>query len=295
MVFMIIILIFIIIILISYLFLVLRDLKRIKKELIFFRNTNSNTLIHKKISSKSIDELINEVNNLLKESRKEKLIYERKNRRLKKMIRNISHDLKTPLTSALGYINILNNSNNNCNNSMKELKIIEKRLYRLDELIKSFFSFSKSISNEGNIKFDSINLISVLEEAISHYYDDYNSKKRKIIFNKSVRKYMFMANYDMLIRIFENLISNAFIHSKDNLEINLKVEDKLVITFINKLVDKDLDVDHILDEFYTYDISRTKGNTGLGLCIAKEFTEKLGGIIKAEKKGDKLSIIIEFN
>lgn len=291
--FIIIILSIIIIILTSYLFLIIKELKRIKHQIISSRNTNSNGLIHSSLQSKYIKELIKEINNLLVDNRKEKILYERKNIKLKKMIRNISHDLKTPLTSALGYINILNNSNKFNNDSKKELKIIESRINRLDELIKSFFNFSKTISSN-KVEKESINIISILEEAIAGYYDDYNSKDRKIVFNASVRKYNINTNYDMMIRIFDNLISNSYIHSVGELEINLTVKNSVTITFTNSLVNKDLDVGHIFDEFYTYDISRTKGNTGLGLCIVKEFTEKLGGEIKAIKKDDKLSIILEF-
>ena len=67
-----------------------------------------------------------------------------------------------------------------------------------------------------------------------------------------------------------------------------------IINFINDLFYNDLDVDRIFDEFYTVDISRTKGNTGLGLAIAKEFVEQLGGKIRAKKRKDKLTITVCF-
>ena len=99
----------------------------------------------------------------------------------------------------------------------------------------------------------------------------------------------------MLERIFDNLIRNAYKHSISNLDISVKIKDEIEITFINNLTYKNLDTDKIFDEFYTVDISRTKGNTGLGLAIAKEFAEQLNGQISASKNQNKLIIKLKFN
>ena len=98
----------------------------------------------------------------------------------------------------------------------------------------------------------------------------------------------------LLSRIFENLISNAYKHSNSNLEIKVEIKDKVKIIFSNELLDNDIDIDRIFDEFYTVDISRTKEGTGLGLAIAKEFTKQLGGNIYAKKCASELEIIIEL-
>ena len=91
----------------------------------------------------------------------------------------------------------------------------------------------------------------------------------------------------MLLRIFDNLISNALKHGTGNLTVsvdlaeNVQADKTVQITFENELHDSDMDIKHIFDEFYTTDISRTKGNTGLGLAIVKQFTEILNGSISA--------------
>ena len=97
----------------------------------------------------------------------------------------------------------------------------------------------------------------------------------------------------LLTRIFENLIGNAYKHSNSDLNIKVEIENKVKIIFSNELLDNDIDIDRIFDEFYTVDISRTKEGTGLGLAIAKEFTKQLGGNIYAKKSVSKLKIIIE--
>ncbi len=283
----------IIILLITYLFLIKRDLKRISKSIKKIKKEESNNLIHDEISVCELNELISVINNLLSESKNEKIDYEIKNKELKKMVTNISHDLRTPLTSALGYVDILLSSKDTTKEK-KTLIIIEERLKKLENLINSFFELSKVTLQDKSIMKEEINIIAILESSMANYYDDYIKENRKIIFENKIKKITLESNKDMLIRVFDNLIGNALKHSKGNLLIKITPKEKLKIEFINALLDDNLDIDNIFDEFYTIDIARTKGNTGLGLAIAKEFIEKLDGKIYAIKLENKLDIVIEL-
>jgi len=258
------------------------------------KENDSNTLVHQEFSCRELSLVIEEINSLLKESKEIKVHYDRKDKTLKKMLVNISHDLRTPLTSALGYIDIVLNSDITREEEEKELRIIEERLKRLEELIHSFFEFSKMISNEEEPEFSDVNIVALLEESIARYYEDFQKEQREIEFNCSISKYKLLSNKEMLFRIFDNLIQNAYKHSEGNLKIEVQKKDHLKLIFTNLLLFPDLDIEHIFDEFYTVDISRTKGNTGLGLAIVKEFTEQLGGKISAKKEKGNLKIILEF-
>ena len=132
----------------------------------------------------------------------------------------------------------------------------------------------------------------MLEESIVHYYDDFSDKNRQIIFECDYRRLMVCSNQEMLLRIFDNLIGNALKHGAGDLTINVEKIDEIKITFQNELVSPDIDIEYIFDEFYTTDISRTKGSTGLGLAIAKEFTEMLGEKIEASLCGDNFYIYL---
>lgn len=290
----IIILSFIIVLLLSYLFFIKKELKRISKSIEDSHNSESNTLINSELDIKELRSLIFEINKILK---REKEISEsgvRHTKNLNNMMLNISHDLRTPLTSALGYTNILLESNHLKKDELEDAKIIKERLERLEELIDSFFMFSKIANDEENIKLESINIISVLEESIISFYDDFKNEKRVINLNKSIDKCFMIANKDVLMRIFDNLIGNAYKHSVSDLNIDISVEDEINIIFSNKILDKNIDVNYIFDEFYTIDISRTKENTGLGLAIVKRFTILLKGSIKAEVKKSNLIITLNF-
>lgn len=285
----------IILFLVCYLFFMKMELRRIKKELDLVLSRKTNGLVHTEFTSKEIHDLVECINTHLTEIKSKESKLERKNANFVKMIRNISHDLRTPLTSSLGYVSLMLESDVTEQEKIKNLKIVEERLKRLSELIDSFFEFSKILSNDQIIELDEINLVAVIEKAISNHYEDFSKDNRMIDFKTNKRKIKIKSNEVMLIRVFDNLIRNAYKHSNGNLDIEINQNnDKVKIKFINDLLYKDLDVDRVFDEFYTVDISRTKGNTGLGLAIAKEFVEQLKGKIKADKKNNKLIITIIF-
>ncbi len=283
----------IIFLLLSYLFYIKYNLKRIAKEIKYIRDSNSNLIISSELNLKELNMLIKEINICLSEEHSMKSEFARKKTNLNKMLLNISHDLKTPLTSSLGYVDILSRSKEISAKAREELLIVMERLHRLEELINSFFYFSK-MTNSSEPDLTKENLISILESTIAHHYDDFIKEKREVIFNKNTNKYMINTNKEMLTCIFDNLIVNSLKHSTDNLTIDLNVTNRVTITFSNSLLTSLLDISRIFDEFYTIDISRTKGNTGLGLAIAKQFTLMLKGEITASKEHDKFIITLVF-
>ena len=250
-----------------------------------------------KSSSGTADQLIIQINVLLKEIHGIKAEYRRKQHALEQMITNISHDLRTPLTSAMGYIDLIQHAEIPEEEKNRELEIVEKRLVRLEELIHSFFELSQIISSGKEPEKSECNLVSVLEEAIVHHYDDYSNQNRKILSEYRYRKMMIYSNDNMLMRIFDNLIGNALKHGIGDLKIKIfrmETEEKIRIQFENRTECTDVDVSRIFEEFYTVDTSRTKGSTGLGLAIAKQFTEMLGGKIKACIVGNLFVLTLEF-
>ncbi|MDE5854598.1 MAG: HAMP domain-containing histidine kinase, partial [Ruminococcus sp.] len=269
------------VIMLFLLFLQKREIKSISKQIERILSQDSNELVHSE-NGGIYSNLINKVNETLKKMHQNQILYNRKNHDLEQMITNISHDLRTPLTSAMGYINIILNSDLSEDEKEKEIRIVEQRLIRLEELINSFFEFSKMISGNQKPEILPVNIIEILQESIVHYYDDFCGQEREIIFICNTSKIMIYSNKNMMMRIFDNLISNAYKHGSGNLTVTVLQADNISICLKNELHDSHMDINRIFDEFYTTDISRTKGSTGLGLAIAKQFIEILGGSISAE-------------
>ena len=273
------------------------EIRSISNQLREINPQDTNELVHSEGSGRTSADLINEINSLLRQMQRSRIHYQQRNHALEQMMTNISHDLRTPLTSAMGYIHLIQSSDLAEDEKNRELAVIEKRLVRLEELINSFFEFSQIINEKAPEKTE-CNIIAVLEESIAHYYDDYCAKDRQILFECRQHKLMIYSNKNMLLRIFDNLISNALKHGAGNLTISvdfgkdIPTDETVQIRFENELHDSDMDINHIFDEFYTTDISRTKGNTGLGLAIAKQFTEILNGSISAQNADGLFTITV---
>lgn len=293
--FIIFILIIIIVILSFYLILLKKEIKRTSKNLKNLEKESSNVLLNKEFNDSSINDLIIQINALLKSINEKEIAIKVKDKSLQKMITNIAHDLRTPLTSAIGYIDMIKSENLTSKEKAKYISIIEERLNKLSYLITNFFDFSKVISKNEEIELQKQNIVEILENCIANYYEDFSKNNRGIDLSCNEQKIELYTNKALLIRIFDNLIINAYKHSNSDLKINIiKIGKTVQLEFINKLEDKSLDIDSIFDEFYTADISRTKGNTGLGLAIVKEFVQLLNGKIYAIKDNEVLKIVLEF-
>lgn len=270
-----------------------RTAVRTAAEIREIRSTDTNRLIHSSAGALP-NELINEINAILKDLRQCEVEYQRKNHDLEQMMTNISHDLRTPLTSAMGYINMAGDTSLPDEERERSVRIAEKRMERLEELISSFFEFSRMISSGKVPEKEVLNLNAVLEESAVHYFDDYCARRRAIDIRGDTGRLLVSSNRNTLMRIFDNLISNALKHGSGDLIITVTDGERAALSFENGLDDPGLDPRRIFDEFYTTDISRTRGNTGLGLAIAKQFTMLLGGEVSAECSSGRFRINIEF-
>lgn len=294
-----------VLVLLSLLLAQKREQNDMAKQLRRLTTADSNELLQLRGGGRGYRELLNEINAALKELRRVKGEYRRKSHELEQMMTNISHDLRTPLTSALGYIGMIRGGGLTEEEKRRELAIVEKRLLRLEELIDSFFEFSRVISGEEEPEKEELNLVAVLEEAVAHYYDDFVVRERAIRLDCAAARLSLVSNRNMLLRIFDNLIANAYRHGEGDLEVTVQrlrpdcaKEDSgggsVRICFANPLLNRDLDAGRVFDEFYTTDISRTRGDTGLGLAIARQFTRLLGGNILAEYDGRRFSVTLRF-
>lgn len=264
-----------------------KEVRSLTKQLKKIDSSVSNEQLHSKNGFVS-KELINEINSLIEQLRKSEIHFQKRQNEIELMLTNISHDLRTPLTSALGYLDMLSSMNMPEEEKEATLAIVHKRMIRLKELIDAFFEFSCVITRGEAPEMSELNLLSCIEESIANYYDDYSDRGRMIDFKCNVNKIKVISNRNLLMRIFDNLIGNALKHGLGDLSVNIVKESDIKITFANRIEDDNLEVERLFDEFYTTDISRTKGSTGLGLAIAKQFTNILGGDIKAVKDGNSL-------
>ncbi|MDK0537810.1 HAMP domain-containing sensor histidine kinase [Clostridium perfringens] len=246
------------------------------------------------LPNKNIENLIAEINTLIDDKRKMENIYKEKDMELREAIANMSHDLRTPLTSIMGYVYLLNDDKLDKEERKEYLKIIEKRSAVLNDLITNFYGLSRIQADQYEIKLEPVNLELVLGEIIAAFYEtlDYKFGEPEINIEEGLGPVL--GDKQALNRIFTNLIENMIKHGEGEVKISLKKKKKyIVMEFSNKAEDlESKDVNRIFEKFFTKDRMRTGQNTGLGLAIVKLLVEKQGQKIEAKKVGNRLVINI---
>lgn len=288
------ILIAIIIVLIAIIIGYKREFRRIKKEI--NNNLNDYVNIKTKFVDKDLEALVAEVN-LIFDS-KQKVVAEKNKREeeLRASIANMSHDLRTPLTSIMGYLQMIRLENVSEDDKNEYMDILEKRTKSLQQLISSFYDLSRIEGNEYNFQYKKVNLSNILCENIAVFYNDFinNNIEPIIEIDENIKE--IISDEGAITRIFSNLIGNTIKHGENFVKITLKQNDNVIITeFINKATGlTEENVDKLFERFYTVDKSRSDRNTGLGLYITKVLVEKLGHNIYATLKDNNLVISIAW-
>ncbi|HAT4134957.1 TPA: HAMP domain-containing histidine kinase [Clostridium perfringens] len=284
-------------ILIVLLIIFILKTKEINRLTLELKKLNSEGKIEKlrlSLPNKNIENLIVEINTLIDDKRKMENIYKEKDMELREAIANMYHDLRTPLTSIMGYVYLLNDDKLDKEERKEYLKIIEKRSLVLNDLITNFYGLSRIQADQYEIKLEPVNLELVLGEIIAAFYEtlDYKFGEPEINIEEGLGPVL--GDKQALNRIFTNLIENIIKHGEGEVKISLKKKNKyIVMEFSNKAEElESKDVNRIFEKFFTKDRMRTGQNTGLGLAIVKLLVEKQGQKIEAKKVGNRLVINI---
>lgn len=212
----------------------------------------------------------------------------------------LAHDIKTPLTSMIGYLSLLSEIKDMPQEQRNRyIDIALDKSYRLEDLINELFVVARFNSEKIVLEKEEINLNLMLEQIADDFYPTLKEMNKKINFT-SDEKTILYADPDKLSRVFNNLIKNAVNYSKENTDIDISILNKenqatVKITNKGKQIPKEK-LDKIFEKFYRLDSSRTSktGGSGLGLAIAKEIVELHGGRIYAESdmKETTFSVIL---
>ena len=235
--------------------------------------------------NKDLMELAAQINALLEKYLKIKADYRRSEITSKKMLSNISHDIKTPMTVILGYLEIMQLSETP---SGEMLKKVERKAQSVMELINQFFTLSKIESGDMDIELSRVDICEICRESVLDFYELLSNKKLYVKVDMPETPIYIQGNKEALQRILFNLISNVIRYGADGkyLGISLRDDDRNVyvdVTDKGKGIDKAF-ADSIFDRLFTMEDSRNRNiqGNGLGLTIAKNLAQRLGGTITLE-------------
>lgn len=253
--------------------------------------TDTNTLIDISSNDREIRILANSINKQLQILRKGHHRYTQGDIELKTAITNISHDLRTPLTTICGYLDVMKHMDKPLKIA-EYLDIMDERAELMEQLTEELFRYSVILSTDSSGEKEDVLINQVLEDSIMAYYTMLSEKNITPLVNITEQKVIRELNKASLSRIFSNLINNAVKYSDGDLEI--KLSDTGEIIFANSAKGlSSVQVERLFDRFYTVETARH--STGLGLSIARTLVERMGGSISAEYKANTLYIKLIFS
>jgi len=240
--------------------------------------------------------------NLMSEELKKQLENERNAVNIKnELITNVSHDLKTPLTSIKGYLEIIKSKRNYNQVEFEQyIDIVYNKSEKLENLINDLFEYTRLTNNEANLEYQNIDLNQLLSQLIEEFVPI--CEKNNVTITKKNTREKILLNLDpnKTVRIFENLLSNAIKYSIKPSEIIVGLEKKdnyAIVSIKNKCDSIDAnDLERIFERFYRIDKSRSSstGGSGLGLAIAKNLVEIQGGIIEVVNAENYITFVVKF-
>jgi len=273
---------------ILYIILLNRDIRQLRRTLQMIERKRTNLRLTTTTSNKELRELAVAVNEMLEENQSRVRESERSSRELRQGITNFSHDLRTPLTSALGYLQLLQSNPLSEGKRQDYVKIVQNRLTSLNGLMKDLFDYTQLVEERVTPKLETINLTSLLQNQIANFYGEFQDKDLRVKLDEVTT----IGDVQMMERILQNLLKNMVLHGAEVFEIKLE-PGKMV--FANSIpTGANLEIERLFERFYTTDSARTGKGTGLGLPIVRELAGLQGKRVDAKLVGERLIVEVSI-
>lgn len=264
-------------------------IKGLRRDLAERRGQDTNTLLSLPCRDRELRRLASALNQELRALRQERLRYQQGDKELKEAVVNISHDLRTPLTAISGYLQLLQGQDLPPD-TQRYLEQIGGRAQAMKRLTEELFRYSVVVSEE-NLAREPVDLRRAVEEALLSFYGALEGRGIEPQVRLPEEKVERLLDPAAVNRVLGNILTNALKYSAGDLEVTLEESGRL--TFSNSAPGLDpVAAGRLFDRFYTVEAARN--STGLGLSIAKELTQRMGGSIGAELHGGTLTVWLKL-
>ncbi|WP_339184344.1 HAMP domain-containing sensor histidine kinase [Oceanobacillus sp. FSL W7-1293] len=282
---------------ISMLLLLYWDIRRITSQLKGINeNFGTNELIRTNTHSRGLLRFITYINQLIHLFKQDQQHKQRREEALKQEITNLSHDLRTPLTSIKGFSELMADPSLSDAEKKEFLAIIQKKIDHLTMMVDQFYELSQIESSDQKFSMQQVSLNQLVVDTMLLFYHDFEKNKLQIEIDETAVPPI-LADEKAVHRIISNIVQNALRYAESYFTIRLAEEEECVRleaeNDITALDDK-TELHRIFDRSYRMDSSRTGGQLGLGLHIVRQLVIKLGGQIDANIDGNKFQIIVLF-
>ncbi len=217
------------------------------------------------------------------------------------LITNVSHDIKTPLTSIINYVDLIKRERIDNEKVQNYIKVLDEKSQRLKQLTDDLVEASKITSGNISLHFEQINLTELMNQTIGEFSEKFEQKNLTTVMNVHVKKAIIEADSRRIWRVMENLFNNIYKYAMEGTRVYLSIEDmpdkkKYLVISIKNISASPLNCnpDELTERFIRGDVSRTTEGSGLGLSIAKNLTEAQKGTFEIQLDGDLFKVILTF-
>lgn len=284
------------VILIVILILYSRQVRKTGRQLEFLKDRRTNLRLTSDLPLKEFNELIDGINEVIDQSREVRESAQHNEMQLKETITNLSHDIRTPLTSLDGYFQLLQQSDSE-EERRKYVGIIQSRISSLKEMLEELFTYTRLQDADYELETELIDFGKCVYDTVFSFYDECQNRGIEPQVDFCGGHLFVRGNEEAVRRALQNLIRNALVHGHKGISLELFEENgKAVFRCSNDVAHpEEIDIERVFSRFYKADSARTHTSTGLGLSIAKGLVERMDGEIRAELEGECFVVEILFN
>ncbi len=272
-----------------------RQVQKTCRQLSFLKEHTTNLRLTSDLPFRELNQLTDCINELIDDSRKIRLEARLQENRLKETITNLSHDIRTPLTSMDGYFQLLLESDSPTERN-RYLSIIQSRIKSLGEMLEELFTFARLQDADYQLPTERIDFARCIFDTVFSFYEEFRKKGIEPAADFCDGHLFVTGNEEALRRAVQNLIRNALVHGHENFILKLYEEDGQAVFRCANQVEhpEEIDITRVFGRFYKADSARTHTSAGLGLSIARELTERTGGQIRAQLSGNLFEVEIRY-
>lgn len=213
------------------------------------------------------------------------------------LIANVSHDLKTPLTSIISYVQFLKEEEGLPEHVKDYIKILDEKSQRLKNMVQDVFAVSKAASGELPVNMEQLDFGKLLRQTLADMDEEIQGSSVSFRTEIPEAPVLILADGQRMYRVFQNLFQNALKYSLEGsrVYVALQVDGRMAVASVKNTSHMELDEDkNFTERFFRGDKSRTDGGSGLGLSIAQSFTEACGGQFELEFNADLFIVRVSF-
>ena len=262
-----------------------------------YEGNNSNNLKEEEFSKefKNSVKYLNDISNGFENAVQDRM----KSERMKaELITNVSHDIKTPLTSIINYVDLLKQENIENEKAKEYIGILDSKSQRLKKLTEDLVEASKVSTGNISLNLEKINIVELIKQAVGEFEDKFQKRGLQVIIDSKENEINIMADSKYMYRIIENLFSNVSKYALENSRVYIDINQKNKKVKVEvKNISKDrlnISADELMQRFVRGDKSRTTEGSGLGISIAQNLTELQNGKFNLRLDGDLFKVELEF-